>query len=169
MTATTPLRLATVLILVLTVQTTWLSDLRPFGAPGDLLLLVAIVAGMSSGALAGAVVGFIAGIAMDLVLLSPFGLSALVYLVVGYVAGSLHAGVIRSAPWIPVAVSLVASGLGVVFFVIVGQLLGQHFRLPDLPEIVLVTATINAAAVLPGMNVARWVQAGSGRRSLSLR
>lgn len=160
-------RLSLVLVVVLTVQTTWLTDLRPFGVPGDLLLLLAIAAGMAGGPVRGATVGFVAGIAMDLVLTSPLGLSALAYLAVGYAVGTVHDGVLRSAPWIPVVAAFVASVLGVIFFVVLGQLVGQQFRLPHLPRIVLVTAVLNALLVFPALFVARWVERAAPDRMMS--
>jgi rod shape-determining protein MreD len=159
-------RLSLVLILVLTVQTTWLADVRPFGETGDLLLLLAIAAGMAGGPQRGAVVGFIAGVAMDLVLLSPFGLSSLTYLTVGFVVGTVHDGVLRSAPWIPVLVTLLASALGIVFFVMLGQLVGQQFRVPNLPRIVAVTSVMNTLLAFPALFVARWIEKAAPDRML---
>jgi rod shape-determining protein MreD len=159
-------RLGLVLLPVLTVQTTWMAELRPFGVPGDLLLLLAIAAGMVGGPMRGATVGFIAGLAMDLVLLTPFGLSSLTYLAVGYAVGTIHDGVLRSAPWIPVVAAFVASAVGVVFFVVLGQLVGQHFRLPELPRIVVVTAVINAVLVFPAVFVTRWIEKAAPDRMM---
>jgi rod shape-determining protein MreD len=159
-------RLGLVLLPVLTVQTTWMAELRPFGVPGDLLLLLAIAAGMVGGPMRGATVGFIAGLAMDLVLLTPFGLSSLTYLAVGYAVGTIHDGVLRSAPWIPVVAAFVASAVGVVFFVVLGQLVGQHFRLPELPQIVVVTAVINAVLVFPAVFVTRWIEKAAPDRMM---
>lgn len=151
-------RLSLVVIVLLTIQTTWLADLRPFGVPGDLMLALAIAGGMAGGPVRGATVGFFAGIAMDLVLLTPFGLSSLTYLAVGYAVGTVHDGVLRSAPWIPVVVAFVASIGGVVFYVMLGQLVGQHFRVPELPRIVAVTAVVNTIAAYPLLHAARWVE-----------
>ena len=159
-------RFGLVLLPVLTVQTTWMADLRPFGVPGDLLLLLAVAGGLVGGPVRGAIVGFVAGVAMDLFLLTPFGLSSLTYLAVGYAVGTIHAGVLRSAPWIPVVAGFVASAAGVVFFVVLGQLVGQHFRLPELPRIVLVTATINAVLVFPAMLVIGWVERAAPDRMM---
>jgi rod shape-determining protein MreD len=160
-------RLSLVLVVALTVQTTWLAELRPFGETGDLLLLLAIAAGMAGGPVRGAVVGFVAGVGMDLVLLTPFGLSSLTYLAVGYVVGTVHDGVLRSAPWIPVVVTLAASAIGVVFFVILGQLVGQQFRVPNLPQIVLVTSVMNTLLAFPALYVARWVEKAAPDRMLT--
>lgn len=159
-------RLGLVLLPVLAVQTTWMADLRPFGVPGDLLLLLSIAGGMVGGPMRGAVVGFIAGLSMDLVLLTPFGLSSLTYLAVGYAVGTVHDGVLRSAPWIPVVAAFVASAAGIGFYVIMGQLVGQHFRLPELPRIVLVTSVLNAVLVFPAMYVTRWIEKAAPDRMM---
>lgn len=159
-------RLSLVLVLLLTVQTTWLADIRPFGETGDLLLLLAIAAGMAGGPVRGAVVGFVAGIAMDLVLLSPFGLSSLTYLAVGFVVGTVHDGVLRSAPWIPVLVTFLASAFGIVFLVMLGQLVGQQFRGPNLPRIIAVTSVMNTLLAFPALFLARWVEKAAHDRML---
>ena len=103
---------------------------------------------------------------MDLVLLTPFGLSALAYLAVGYAVGTIHDGVLRSAPWIPIVVALVASPLGIGFFVVLGQLVGQQFRLPDLPRVVLVTSVMNAILITPALGVTRWVERAAPDRMM---
>ena len=159
-------RFGLVLVLVLTVQTTWMADLRPFGAPGDLLLLLAIAGGLVGGPLRGAIVGFAAGMAMDLVLLTPFGLSALTYLAVGYAVGAFHGGVLRSAPWIPVVATFLASIVGIGFFVLLGEIFGQSFRIPELPTVVLVTAVINTLLIFPAMIVMRWIEQAAPDRMM---
>ncbi len=151
-------RLSLVLVVALTVQTAWLAELRPFGVTGDLLLLLAIAAGMAGGPLRGAIVGFVAGVAMDLVLLSPFGLSALTYLAVGYVVGMVHDGVLRSAPWIPLVATFLASAVGIVFYVILGDLIGQAFQGHGLVRVVVITAALNTALAFPALFVARWIE-----------
>ena len=157
-------RLSLVLVLVLTLQTTWMAQWRPLGVAGDLLLLLTIAAGMATGPVRGATVGFIAGMGIDLVLLTPFGLSPLTYLAVGYVVGSVNEGVLRSAPWIPLAITLVASAMGLLFYVLLGQLVGQHFRLPDLGRVVVVTACLNTLLAFPALFVMRWVEAVGPKR-----
>lgn len=159
-------RLALVIVVTLTLQTTWMADWRPFGVTGDLLLLLAIAAGLAGGPTRGAIVGFCAGIAIDLVQQTPFGLSSLTYLAVGYVVGSAHAGVLRSAPWIPVVAGFVATVLGLAFYVILGQLVGQQFRLPGLVRVLTVTAVMNAALVLPVMYIAQWVERAAPDRMM---
>lgn len=161
-------RFSLVLLVLLTIQTTWMADLRPFGVVGDLLLLLSIAGGMAAGPVRGATVGFFAGIALDLVLLTPLGLAALTYLAVGYAVGTVHDGVLRSAPWIPVVVTFVATAAGIGLYVILGQLMGQQFRLPELPRIVVVTSVINAMLAVPALFAMRWVEKAAPDRMLGL-
>lgn len=161
-------RFGLVLVVALTIQSTWMADLAPFGVPGDLLLLVSIAGGLAGGAQRGAVVGFCCGMAMDAITLTPLGLSALAYLTVGYCVGSINEGVLRSAPWIPVVTALGATVAGIVFYVLLGQLVGQQFRLPYLPRIVVVTALLNAVLVVPVAAVMRWVERAAPPVALGL-
>ena len=80
-----------------------------------------------------------------------------------------EAGVLRSAPWIPVAAGFVASALGVGFYVVLGQLVGQQFRLPELPQIIVVTAVINALLVFPAVFALRWVERAGPDRMMAAR
>ena len=56
-----------------------------------------------------------------------------------------------------------------VFFVVLGQLVGQHFRLPELPRIVIVTAVINALLVFPAVFALRWVEKAGPDRMMVAR
>jgi rod shape-determining protein MreD len=152
-----PLRFALVLVTVLTLQTTFISEVTVFGARGDILLLVAIAAGISGGAERGAVAGFAAGIVFDLLLQTPFGLSALTYCLVGYGVGMLQGSVLRASWWIPVLSALGASVMGITAFAVFGEVLGQNEFITDrLPRVAVVVAVINAACVLPMVRVLRW-------------
>ena len=57
------------------------------GVSADLLILLAVVGGLTLGPDRGAIVGFAAGLSYDIFLQSPLGLRALVFCLVGFVAG----------------------------------------------------------------------------------
>ena len=67
-----------VLLLFLLLDLTVLSRLRVAGAAPDVMLLLAIAAGVVGGPQLGALMGFAAGLVLDLFLETPLGLSALV-------------------------------------------------------------------------------------------
>ncbi|MEY2453373.1 MAG: rod shape-determining protein MreD [Acidimicrobiaceae bacterium] len=151
-------RPAFVLFVLLTLQTSLFADLDIFGAKGDIMLLLPIAAGISGGRDRGAIVGFAAGLALDLVVHgTPTGFFALGYTLVGYIVGMAQAGVLRAAWWIPVLTAFGASVLGVVTLAVVGKFLGLEGLFDrHLLTICAVVAVINAALVLPMMRVVRW-------------
>src|ERR1700679_4081273 len=98
------LRVALVVFIVLMVQQTVMVVLRVGGAHPDLLWLLPITAALLDGPETGAIVGFWSGLAFDLVLPTPFGLSALVGCLLGFSIGVATAAVDSRAVWLrPVA------------------------------------------------------------------
>lgn len=161
------LRFGLVLVLLITVQTSWLADLAPFGVPGDLMLLFTIAMGMIAGPVRGAVAGFVAGLTLDLFVLTPLGLTAFTYMVVGYGVGTVLHTILRNAVWIPPVAAFLATVAGISLYVIVGRLLGQEFRLPNLPVVMVVTATMNTLLITPTLFLARWIDNAAPDRMMA--
>jgi rod shape-determining protein MreD len=151
-------RPAFVLFVLLTLQTTLFADLDIFGAKGDVMLLLPIAAGINGGRDRGAIIGFITGLTLDLVVHgTPTGFFALGYTLVGYIVGMAQAGVLRAAWWIPVLTAFGGSVMGVVTLAVVGKFLGlEGLFNRHLVTIGVVVAVVNAALVLPMIRVARW-------------
>ena len=151
-------RPAFVVFVLLTLQTTLFADLDIFGAKGDVMLLLPIAAGINGGRDRGAIVGFISGLTLDLVVHgTPTGFFALGYTLVGYIVGMAQAGVLRAAWWIPVVTAFGASLFGVLTLAVVGKFLGlEGLFNRHLLAIGAVVAVVNAALVLPMIRVARW-------------
>jgi rod shape-determining protein MreD len=146
-----------VLLLFLVIELTVLDRLRVFGAGPDIMLLLAIMAGIVGGPRAGVLFGFAAGIALDLFLETPMGLSALVFCLVGYAVGSIQGGVLRASWWIPIVTTFVASVAGVLLYALVATVVG----LPELvtPHLFVVAAVVGAfnALVAPiALRLVRW-------------
>lgn len=150
-----------VLLSALLLQLSIVSDLRMFGAVGDLLLLVTIATGLVDGADRGATMGFAAGLLYDLVLDTPFALSALTYALVGYGVGLVSAALMRPGGWWPVGIAVAASVVAMGLYTTVGHLVGTPYPVGDLPAIALVVSAWNAALVLP---VRALFRRASGRR-----
>ena len=149
-------RTSLMLVVALTIQLGIAPSLGLFGVQGDLLLLVAIGAGVAAGPDRGSAVGFAAGIAYDLLLQTPFGLSALTYAIVAYLVGGLQDSVLRAAWWIPVTTATAASALGVILYGVFGTVLGDDLIGLDLLRTALIVALLNTVAapfVVRGM---RW-------------
>jgi rod shape-determining protein MreD len=140
-----PGRLVVVVAGFLTVQVTLLSRFSYEGARPDIMVLLAVLAGYLAGPDRGAIVGFASGLAFDVVLSTPFGLSALTYTLAGYAAGAVTAGMVRSSRFAPSVVAAVGSAVATVLYAVVGAVLGQPtFQGPNLAAIVVVIAAVNA-------------------------
>jgi rod shape-determining protein MreD len=161
-------RPAFVVFVLVILQTTLFADLDFFGAKADIVLLLPIAAGIAGGRDRGAIVGFVAGLSLDLVVHgTPTGFFALGYTLVGYIVGMVQAGVLRAAWWIPVLTAFGGSVLGVLTLAVLGKFIGLEGLFDRrLLTICLVVAAINGALVLPMMRVVRWslpVVSRSGR------
>ena len=164
-------RVSLVLAVALVFQLAVAARLELFGVQGDLMLLVAVMAGLAAGPDRGASVGFAAGIAFDLLLQSPFGLSALTYVIVAYVIGSLQDTVLRAAWWIPVVTAVIGSTVGVILYGVFGTIVGQDLLHPSLLKVAVVVALLNALAAPLVLRAVRWATdtAGSVRARAIMR
>ena len=100
--------------------------LRFGGAHPDLLWLLPITAALLDGPETGAIVGFWAGLAFDLVLPTPFGLSALVGCLLGFAVGSLTAAVDPRATWLKPVAAVAGSVAADMLFAVLGAIMGQQ-------------------------------------------
>jgi len=168
MTARSFVRLALVIFLVLMVQQTVMLALRVGGAHPDLLWLLPITAALIDGPETGAIVGFWSGLAFDLVLPTPFGLSALVGCLLGFATGTLTAAVDPRAAWLKPVAALTGSVAADMLFAVLGAVLGQQQMVQvDFLSIFLVVAVSSVVLVLPVSRLMRWALAGeTHRRSL---
>jgi rod shape-determining protein MreD len=152
------LRAGLALVTLLVLQTTLMADITLFGIRPDIVLLAAIAAGIAGGPDRGAMVGFVAGLGYDLLVVqTPVGLYALAYCLTGYGVGMLQGTVLRASRWIPVVSAFGASLAGVLAFAVMGKVLGHDgFIDSRLPKVMLVVALANAVLVLPALRVVRW-------------
>lgn len=155
------IRLFLIVVLVLVVQYTVALDLRVAGTHPDLMMLLPIVGGAIAGPEFGAGIGFVAGIATDLLLPTPFGLSALVYCLLGFGVGMVtSAGPGRqreAAWWLTALIALAASAAGVMLYAVLGAILGQQQMVHvDLAAVVSVVAVVNALAAPLAARLVSW-------------
>jgi len=155
------LKVPLLIIGALVIQASLLADLRLFDVSAELMMLLPICAGVLAGPDRGATVGFASGIALDLLLSTPFGMSALAYTLVGYFAGLVQGTILRAAWWIPVLTGAGASAAGVVVYALVASGVGQpgliNGRLWTIVGVVALFNGVLGAAVLP---LVRWALAG---------
>jgi rod shape-determining protein MreD len=153
---TVALRTLFVLVTVLTIQLGVVANLSVFGVQADLMLLVAIAAGIAAGPDRGAAIGFAAGISYDLMLQTPFGLSALTYAIVAYLVGSLQDSVLRAAWWIPVATATIASMAGVILYGVLGTVLGEDLVGWELLRVAVIVGILNTIPAPLVIRAMRW-------------
>lgn len=164
------IRMGLALVLTLVIDQTVLADVRVLGVRPDALLLVAIVGGLAAGPERGAVIGFAAGVLADLFLPSPFGLSALVYSLVGFGVGSFQTGILRSAWWIPVVTAFGASVAGIVLYAVVGAMVGESQMVGTrLPLIAALVGVMNALLAPAALRLVTWaLRSGTTDRSYAV-
>jgi len=103
------LALGAVLVVAVVVQSTVLAGLRLAGVRPDLLVVAVVAVAMASDAPTGAVFGFAAGLVADLLFDLPVGVSALVYTLVGFGAGTVRVYVTSDRPLVHLALAGAAS------------------------------------------------------------
>jgi rod shape-determining protein MreD len=108
------LRIALIVLLTVLLQVSFFSYLVVLGATPNVVPVVVVSLGLLGGALVGAVCGFTAGLLLDSVLLQTLGVSSLVLLSVGYLAGRYREGVEITSSLVPpllaAGFTLLASG-----------------------------------------------------------
>ncbi|MDP1819759.1 MAG: rod shape-determining protein MreD [Acidimicrobiales bacterium] len=149
-------RVSFLLVLALTIQVGLAPEIPVLGVQGDLMLLIAIGGGLAAGPDRGAAVGFASGLAYDLFVQTPFGLSALTYALVAFLVGSLQDSVLRAAWWIPVATAGAGSVVGVILYFVFGTVVGVDFAGTSLPMVALVVGSLNAIAAPLLIRAVRW-------------
>lgn len=137
------LRLALIVIVAVILQVSFFSFLSILGATPYVVPVVVVAIGLLGGGVVGAVCGFFAGLLMDSLLLQTLGVSSLVLLSIGYLAGRYREGFeIRSG----VVPALLAGGftlLGAAGFAAIELMLGV-----DAPVSLLVVREILVQSLL---------------------
>ena len=150
-------RLIAVAMVVLAIQTTLCTDLKPFGETLDLMLLLSAASGVVGGSQSGALAGFILGIAFDLVLVTPFGVSPLVYGLVGFAAGYTQSLTFQPTWYLQSAFVAAGSALGVLGLAIVQQVVGPRAPLASsVVQTALVVGVANGVLAPLALPLQRW-------------
>jgi rod shape-determining protein MreD len=152
------LRLALLILAVVVLQTTVFSaGLRVFGVMPDLGLVLTVAVAFYIGPERGAAFGFVTGLAVDLFLKTPLGLSALSFALVGYGVGVVQGGVVRSSRWAAPIMGALGGLAGGVLFVGVGALAGQDQLLAlSSVRIIVIASVYDALIAFAVFPIARW-------------
>ncbi len=150
------LRWGLIIAAVVVAQEALLRGLRIDGVRPDLLLAVGIVAAVVGGPERGVLVAFVAALAGDLFVGTPFGLSALVGSVVAFMAGAARRSLGDHRGTVP-ALTAVSSVVAVVSWAVLGALIGVPGLDPlHVLVIAAVVAMVNGLVALPLAAVARF-------------
>ncbi len=150
-------RVILVVAIALTIQEALLSGLKIRGAHPDLMLLLPIVFGLVGGSERGAMVGFASGLLADLFVGTPFGLSALVYTLVGFGVGMTDGDRLGGGWWVTPLTATVASVAGVLLYAGLGAAVGEAQMIHrHLVTITVVVAVVNGVLAAPAVRLARW-------------
>jgi rod shape-determining protein MreD len=128
----------------LVMQTAVLGGATLDGSKPEFMLLLAVAVAMNEGPVFGATAGFFLGLATDILLGLPRGVSSLVFTAVGYGVGRARVQMSAPTAWIPIVVAFVATLGGVLLYGGVGILLGQHIGVHSLVRHALLGSAYNA-------------------------
>ena len=150
-------RLVLVGLIFLGIQTTVLSEMRPFGVMVQLMLLIGVTAGAIYGPEVGALSGLIVGLMYDCVLTTPLGLASLVVGGVGFGAGLLPFFVREPSWWNRAIVIALFSAIGEMLFPVAQGMTGLGgWVQPRMFVVALVVALINLFLAPIVMPLIRW-------------
>jgi rod shape-determining protein MreD len=85
-------RIALIIVVAVVLQVSFLSSLSLLGTTPTVIPVAVVALGLLGGGVVGAVCGFVTGLVLDSTLLQPLGVSSLVLLSVGYLAGRFREG-----------------------------------------------------------------------------
>ncbi len=106
------LRSGLMVLVALTVQQTLLVHLTVGRVHPDVMFLVAVAAGYTAGPGRGSAIGFISGLAADLFVPTPFGMTALVGAVLAYCVAVATSSLVRTSLALQVVTGAVGTAAG---------------------------------------------------------
>ncbi len=151
------LKLLLVALTLLVLQDTLIVDVHFGSVHPDVMLLVPIGVGLLVSSELGGIVGLATGLMVDLFASTPFGLTALCYVLLGYAAGYLPRGMWQRSKFMVVVTALVGSFLGEILYAVLAGLLGEGGMTK---EHLLIVATVvgvgNMILATPVMWLVSW-------------
>jgi rod shape-determining protein MreD len=150
-------RLVLVILVVMSLQTTLFSEVRPFGYAIQIVAVFVACVGCTHDVQTGAVVGLIGGLMYDAVLATPLGISALVLGALGAIAALLMQPFRDPTWWLRLLVIGVVAGFGEVLMPVMKSVVGLSgwldARIVGAAMVTFVGALVLAGPLIP---VSRW-------------
>lgn len=162
-------RIFVIAFLALPIQTTFFADVKFSGVAVQLMLALAVSAGVVGGSENGALAGFIFGLMFDLVLSSPLGLLAFVYGLAGWVAGAVYSRTVSNPWWLNILAVGFVSALATLAQPVFANWVGVEGWISL--QLIRIVAVVSVANMLLGFGtlpLMRWALAIKRRERLSL-
>lgn len=153
--------------IVLSFQTTLFNTLRPLSVVMQVMLLCSAASGVAAGSESGAIAGFMFGFMYDMLLTSPFGLSALIFGFAGYMAGGVNTFAYSPRWWFKMLSIGISSAGAVLIYPAASLVVGVDGLLQT--RVIGVAFTVglfNAAFALPAVFMMRWALVKSKKQML---
>lgn len=151
------LRLVSVGLIVLGLQLTLFTDMRPFGVSLQILLALAAACGAAAGSPGGALAGFVLGLMFDLGVGTPLGSSAISMGVGGFVAGYITLITLERHWWLAALFTGLGAAVGELLVPTVRAFIGEQAafgpRLFTVVPVVAVAAVVMSPVLVP---IGRW-------------
>lgn len=156
------LRLILLAFVAVVIQEAGISQITLFGVSADVMPLVVMSVGLLCGSMTGAVMGFGAGLLVDLVLVQTLGVTSLIYIAIGYWAGRVKELRDPSHGLVPVAGGAVATAVAQIGMAVLQFLLGVNAPVSGLlVQQIFITILINTLIALPVYAIVRRVIRGA--------
>ncbi|NNN21364.1 MAG: rod shape-determining protein MreD [Acidimicrobiales bacterium] len=151
-----------VLLVAVIIQDCFIDVIKIQNVHGDIFPLIVFCTAVVAGSELGIIIGFVAGLGADLLQPTPFGITALVLVFLGYGIGEIFNSSSKYS-WFALGGGL---SLACVFSEVVWALLGDLLGVSDilngrLISIVAVTVAINLLLLIPFMRLISWSLTGT--------
>jgi rod shape-determining protein MreD len=144
------LRLAALALVTVVIQETAISQISIFGVSADITPLVVMSAGLLTGSLPGAIMGFATGLLVDTVLVQTLGVTSLLYIAIGYWSGRLRELRDPSHGLVPLAAGAAATAVAGIGMTLIQFLLGVDAPVSFLLiQQIFITVLVNTLIALP--------------------
>jgi rod shape-determining protein MreD len=162
------IRILVIGFLALPIQTTFFAEVKFSGVAVQLMLGLAVSAGVIGGSENGSLAGFIFGLLFDLVLARPLGLLALIYGLAGWVSGAVYSRTVSNPWWLNMIAVGFVSALATVTQPILANWVGvEGWISMQLIEIVIVVTIANMLLSFATLPLMRWALAIKRRERMS--
>lgn len=150
------------LFVFLMLQMTWLPVWFFSGAEVDLLLVVAVCAGLLAGREQGVAVGFFAGLLQDLLSGFLFGYHMLTRMLCGFACGLMEKQIFKENFFVPMVAAAASTVLVQLLYWLSAHLVGEHVAFSQSMLVnLLLSAVCNGVLAWPIYELFRWLYRAS--------